>query len=105
MTVAGVVFERDGGFSDNERDDPGSARPRPSTATRICATPPRERLFNAASLALRVRVEQTFAWEDKFKRSPLRFEVMRHRRYGTKLMAYTVINLRGSVLPETRDEP
>jgi hypothetical protein len=28
----------------------------------------RKRLFNAAIHALRMRVERTFAWEDKFKR-------------------------------------
>jgi transposase len=34
----------------------------------------RKRLFNAAIHALRMRVERTFAWEDKFKRLLLRFE-------------------------------
>ena len=34
----------------------------------------RKRLFNAAIYALRMRVERTFAWEDKFKRLLLRFE-------------------------------
>ena len=33
----------------------------------------RKRLFNAAIHALRLRVERTFAWEDKFKRLLLRF--------------------------------
>ena len=34
----------------------------------------RKRLFNTAIHALRMRVERTFAWEDKFKRLLLRFE-------------------------------
>jgi len=34
----------------------------------------RKRLFNAAIHALRMRVERTFAWEDKCKRLLLRFE-------------------------------
>ena len=34
----------------------------------------RKRLFNEAIHALRMRVERTFAWEDKFKRLLLRFE-------------------------------
>jgi transposase len=34
----------------------------------------RKRLFNAAIHSLRLRVERTFAWEDKFKRLLLRFE-------------------------------
>ena len=54
----------------------------------------RKRLFNEAIHALRMRVERTFAWEDKFKRLLLRFERIRQRHYGMKLMAYTLINLR-----------
>src|SRR5262249_46187796 len=53
-----------------------------------------KRLFNAAIHALRLRVERTFAWEDKFKRLLLRFERIQQRHYGMKLMAYTLINLR-----------
>jgi hypothetical protein len=55
----------------------------------------RKRLFNAVIHALRMRVERTFAWEDKFKRLLLRFERIQQRHYGMKLMAYTLINLRG----------
>jgi transposase len=54
----------------------------------------RKRLFNAVIHALRMRVERTFAWEDKFKRLLLRFERIQRRHYGMKLMAYTLINLR-----------
>jgi hypothetical protein len=54
----------------------------------------RKRLFNAALHTLRLRVERTFAWEDKFKRLLLRFERIQQRHYGMKLMAYTLINLR-----------
>ena len=54
----------------------------------------RNRFFNAAIHALRMRVERTFAWEDTFKRLLLRFERNQQRRYGMKLMAYTVMNLR-----------
>ena len=41
-----------------------------------------------------MRVERTFAWEDKFKRLLLRFERIQQRHYGMKLLAYTLINLR-----------
>ena len=34
----------------------------------------RKRLFNAALHTLRMRVERTFAWEDKFKRRLLRYQ-------------------------------
>ena len=54
----------------------------------------RTRLFNAAIHALRMWVERTFAWKDKFKRLLLRFERIQQRHYGMKLMAYTLINLR-----------
>jgi transposase len=54
----------------------------------------RKRLFNEAIHALRLGVERTFAWEDKFKRLLLRFERIQQRHYGMKLMAYTLINLR-----------
>ena len=54
----------------------------------------RKRLFNAVIHALRMRVERTFAWEDKFKRLLLRFERIQQRHYGMKLLAYTLINLR-----------
>jgi transposase len=54
----------------------------------------RKRLCNAAIHALRLRVERTFAWEDKFKRLLLRFERIQPRHYGMKWLAYTLINLR-----------
>jgi hypothetical protein len=54
----------------------------------------RKRLFNAAIHSLRLCVERTVAWEDKFKRLLLRFEFKQQRRHGMKLMAYTLINLR-----------
>lgn len=51
----------------------------------------RKRLFNATIHALRLCVERTFAWEDKFKRLLLRFECLQQRHYGMKLMAYTLV--------------
>jgi hypothetical protein len=54
----------------------------------------RKRLFNEAIHALRTRVDRTFAWEDKFKWLLLRFEHLQQRRFGMKLLAYTLINVR-----------
>jgi transposase len=54
----------------------------------------RKRLFNATIHALRMRVERTFAWRDKFTRLLLRFERIQQRHYAMKLLAYTLINLR-----------
>jgi hypothetical protein len=48
----------------------------------------RKRLFDVAIHVLRLRVERTFACEDKFKRLPLRFERTRQRHYGMKVMAH-----------------
>jgi hypothetical protein len=45
----------------------------------------------AAIHSLRLCVERTFAWENKFKRLLLRFEFKQQRHYGMKLMAYTLI--------------
>jgi hypothetical protein len=56
----------------------------------------RKWLFDAAIHSLRLRVERTFAWEDKFKRLLLRFEFIQQRHYDMKLMAYTLVNLRHS---------
>ena len=55
----------------------------------------RKRLFNAAIHTLRMHVERMFTWADKFKRFLLRFERMQQRYYRMKLMAYTLMNLRG----------
>ena len=61
---------------------------------RTTPTRGRQRFFNAASHALRMRVERSWAWADKFKRLLLRFERIQQRHYGMKLLAYTLINLR-----------
>ncbi|MCP4749234.1 MAG: transposase [Desulfobacteraceae bacterium] len=54
----------------------------------------RKRLFDEAIHALRLTVERTFAWEDKFKRLLLRFERIQSRHFTFKLLAYTMINIR-----------
>jgi hypothetical protein len=53
-----------------------------------------KRIFDAAIHELRLAVERTFAWEDKFKRLLLRFERIQLRHISFKLLAYTLINLR-----------
>ena len=53
-----------------------------------------KRMFNAAIHELRLAVERTFAWEDKFKRLLLRFERIQSRHLAFKLIAYALINLR-----------
>jgi IS5 family transposase len=99
LDLRGAYLNRDGGFDSarnrkcifnaglipNIKENPRH-RKRPKRG--------RKRLFNATIHALRLCVERTFAWEDKFKRRLLRFERIQQRHYGMKLMAYTLINLR-----------
>jgi hypothetical protein len=54
----------------------------------------RHRFFDEVLYKLRFIVERTFAWEDKFKRLLLRFEIKQGRHLGFKLIAFTLINLR-----------
>ncbi len=54
----------------------------------------RKRFFDNALYKLRFIVERTFAWEDKFKRLLLRFEIKQSHHLGFKLIAFTLINLR-----------
>jgi len=55
----------------------------------------RKRIFDKAIYQERFQtIERVFAWEDKFKRLLLRFEVISEIHYGLKCLAYTLINLR-----------
>ena len=51
--------------------------------------------FNPAIFEERFRtIERVFAWEDMFRRLPLRFERLSPVHYAFKTLAYTMINLR-----------
>ena len=100
LDLRGAYFNLDGGFDSTRNrkcifnaglipNIPENPRNRKRTKRG------RKRFCNAAIHALRMRVERTFAWEDKFKRLLLRFERIQQRHYGMKLLAYTLINLRG----------
>lgn len=55
----------------------------------------RKQHFKANIFSERFRtIERVFAWEDKFKRLLLRFEVSSGHHYAIKLIAYAMINLR-----------
>ncbi len=54
----------------------------------------RKRIYDEVIHELRLTVERTFAWEDKFKRLLLRFERIQSRHFSFKLLAYTMINIR-----------
>jgi hypothetical protein len=99
LGLKGASLNLDGGFdskSNRKAIFKAGMMPHIKENSRNRQTPKRgrKRLFNAAIHALRERVEQTFAWEDKCKRLLLRFEYIQQRHYGMKLMAYTLINLR-----------
>jgi hypothetical protein len=54
-----------------------------------------KRLFSAAIYKERFRtIERVFAWEDKFRRVLVRYEVIRDVHYAFKTLAYTMINMR-----------
>jgi hypothetical protein len=99
LKIDGAYLNLDGGF-DSRRNRKAIFNaeliPNVKENPRNRQTPKRgrKRLFDAAIHSLRLCVERTFAWEDKFKRLLLRFEFKQQRNYGMKLMAYTLINLR-----------
>jgi hypothetical protein len=99
LRIGGSYLNLDGGFdSRHNRKVIFNARLIPNIKenprNRKAAKGGRKRLFDAAIHSLRLRVERTFAWEDKFKRLLLPFEFIQQRHYSMKLMAYTLINLR-----------
>ena len=54
-----------------------------------------KRVFSAAIFKERFRtIERVFAWEDKFRRVLVRYEVISSVHYAFKTLAYTMINLR-----------
>jgi hypothetical protein len=54
-----------------------------------------KRLFSAAIFKERFRtIEHVFAWEDKFCRVLVRYEVISDVHYAFKTLAYTMINRR-----------
>ncbi len=65
-----------------------------NTRNRKRPKPGPKRIFDATIHELRLVVERTFAWEDKFKRLLLRFERIQSRHLGFKRVAYALINLR-----------
>ena len=99
LEIEGAYLNLDGGF-DSRRNRKAIFNAglipnvKENPRNRKVAKRGRKRLFNAAVHSLRLCVERTFAWEDKFKRLLLRFEFKQPRHYGMKLMAYTLINLR-----------
>ena len=99
LAIEGAYLNLDGGF-DSRRNRKAIFNAglvpnvRENPRNRKAPKRGRKRLFNAAVHALRLCVERTFAWEDKFKRLLLRFEFNQLRHYGMKLMAYALINLR-----------
>lgn len=99
LNLIGALFNLDAGFdSKANRKLIFNARMKPNIKEnpRNRQTPKRgrKRLFDPETYKLRFGVERTFAWEDKFKRLLMRFEVIQQRHLGLKLIAYTLINIR-----------
>jgi Transposase DDE domain len=99
VDLRGAYLNLDGGF-DSTRNRQGifkaglSPNIKENPRNRKGTKRGRKRFFDEAIHALRMRVERTLAWEDKFKRLLLRFARLQQRHYGMKLLAYTLINLR-----------
>ena len=98
VDLQGAYLNLDGGFDsahNRTRIFHAGLIPNIPKNPRHCKPPKRgrQRFFHEAIQALRMRVERTFAWEDKFKRLLLRFERIQQRHYGMKLLAYTLSNL------------
>ena len=99
LTIDGSYLNLDGGFDCRQNRKVifnAGLVPNIKENPRNRKTPKRgrKRMVNAAIHSLRLCVERTFAWEDKFKRLLVRFEFKQRRHYGMKLMAYTLVNLR-----------
>jgi transposase len=99
LSIKGSILNLDGGFDSKKNrkhifnrgmipNIPENKRNRKKTKRG------RKRLFDEAVHNLRLTVERTFAWEDKFKRLLLRFERIQSRHFTFKLLAYTMINIR-----------
>lgn len=100
LTLLGAVLNLDAGFdSKTNRKCIFNAGLRPNIKenprNRQKPKRGRKRFFDDALYKLRFIVERTFAWEDKFKRLLLRFETKQIHHLGFKLIAFTLINLRG----------
>jgi len=99
LDVTGAVLNLDAGF-DSKANRKGvfnaGLKPNIKENPRNRQKPKRgrKRFFDAILYKLRFTVERTFAWEDKFKRLLLRFEIKQSRHLGFKLLAFTLINLR-----------
>ncbi len=99
LEISGAVLNLDAGFDSKatrKRVFTAGLKPNIKENPRNRQTPKRgrKRFFDAALYTLRVIVERTFAWEDKFKRLLLRFETKQSHHLGFKLIAFTLINLR-----------
>lgn len=99
LSIKGSILNLDGGFDSKKNrkhifnrgmkpNIPENKRNRKKTKRG------RKRLFDKAVHKLRLTVERSFAWEDKFKRLLLRFERIQSRHFTFKLLAYTMINIR-----------
>jgi hypothetical protein len=99
LEVTGAVLNLDAGFASKANRKSvfnAGLKPNIKENPRNRQTPKqgRKRFFDATRYKLRVIVERTFAWEDKFKRRLLRFETKQSHPLGFKLIAFTLINLR-----------
>jgi len=100
IEIKNSVMSLDGGYSSNKnRKSIFNLGMKPNIPenkrNRKKAKRGRKQMFDAKIFKERFRtIERVFAWEDKFKRLLLRFEIESIHHYAMKTIAYSMINLR-----------
>lgn len=100
LTLAGTIFNLDSGFDSKKNRHlvyllnmkPNiKENPRNRKSVKLG----RKRFFDSVVYKLRFSIERTFAWEDKFRRLIVRWELFHQRHASFHLLAFSLINLRG----------
>jgi len=103
VPIAGAFFNADSGFDTldarkvcfNHHVIPNIA---PNKRNRKSTKLGRKRLFNETVYKSRFASERTFAWIDKFRALLVRFDMKKIYFMGEHFLAFTLINLRNSLL-------
>lgn len=100
LTLAGTIFNLNSGFDSKKiaiwfiscNMKPNiKENPRNRKSVKLG----RKRFFDSVVYKLRFSIEPTFAWEDKFRRLIVRWELFHQRHASFHLLAFSLINLRG----------
>ena len=103
VSIEGAIFNADSGFDTldarkvcfNHHVIPNIAE---NKRNRKSAKLGRKRLFNATVYKERFASERTFAWIDKFRALLVRYDIKKIYFMGSHFLAFTLINLRNSLM-------